>query len=82
MNAKEAADKAIANVEKLYARVLDCRLEEFAKDGEDWKITLSFIVEEIPDSGNRLVTKMRRLYKLLTISDNTGEVVKMNSVKA
>ncbi|WLE97858.1 MAG: hypothetical protein QTN59_03270 [Candidatus Electrothrix communis] len=94
MNAKEAADKAIANVKELYEKAMDCRLEELAKDDAIWKVTISFLVEEIPTrSGSRLNNLQKsfpneykyltvRLYKLLTVSDETGELIAMNSVKA
>ncbi|MCW5201379.1 hypothetical protein VU10_01325 [Desulfobulbus sp. US1] len=93
MNAKEATAKAIANVEELYEKVVDCRLEELSKDERLWKITISFLVEEIPESGNRLDKfrkslvdqqeyTMVRLYKSFSISDETGELIEMSSVKA
>lgn len=93
MNAKEATAKAIANVEDLYEKVIDCRLEELSKNEEIWKITISFLVEEVPVAGNRLDNLrnslaerqeyiMVRLYKSFSISDETGELIEMTSVKA
>ena len=94
MNAKEATAKAIANVKELYEKVADCRLEELAKDDAGWKITISFVVEEIPTSSGISLNELRRslsdkhkyatvrLYKSLSISDDTGELIAMNSVKA
>ncbi|MGB5685639.1 MAG: hypothetical protein WBM35_07500 [Candidatus Electrothrix sp.] len=93
MNAKEATAKAIANVEELYEKVVDCRLEELSKDDRLWKITISFLVVEVPESGNRL-DKLQtslavhkeyttvRLYKSFSIADETGELIEMTSVKA
>ncbi|MCI5150183.1 MAG: hypothetical protein D3916_12485 [Candidatus Electrothrix sp. MAN1_4] len=93
MNAKEATAKAISNVEELYEKVMDCRLEELSKDEEVWKITISFLVEEVPESGtsgNRLHNLRAsiathttvRLYKSFSIADETGELIEMTSVKA
>ncbi len=94
MKAKKAVDKAIANVEELYEKAMDCRLEELAKDDTVWKVTISFLVEEIPTrSGSRLKNLHKslpneynyatvRLYKSLTISDESGELIAMNSVEA
>ena len=93
MNAKEATAKAIANVKELYEKVADCRLEELSKNEEIWKITISFLVKEVPLSGSQLDDlrkalengreyKMVRLYKSFSISDETGELIEMTSVKA
>ena len=93
MNAKEATAKAIANVKELYEKVVDCRLEELSKNEEIWKITISFLVEEVPLSGSQLDDlrkvlengreyNMVRLYKSFSISDETGELIEMTSVKA
>ncbi|MCI5130232.1 MAG: hypothetical protein D3904_01630 [Candidatus Electrothrix sp. EH2] len=93
MNAKEATAKAIANVEELYEKVMDCRLEELSRGEKIWKITISFLVKEVPVAGNRLdhlrksledqcEYTMVRLYKSFSISDETGELIEMTSVKA
>ena len=93
MNAKEATAKAIANVQDLYEKVVDPRLEELSRDEEIWKITISFLVEEVPISGSNLDNlrkalanggeyTMVRLYKSFSIADETGELIEMTSVKA
>ncbi|WPD21183.1 MAG: hypothetical protein SD837_13345 [Candidatus Electrothrix scaldis] len=93
MNAKEAADKGIAIIGELYEKAMDCRLEELAKNDAIWKVTISFLLEEIPiRSGSRLSSFQKslsngykyatvRLYKSLSIFDDTGELIAMNSVK-
>ncbi|MCI5218091.1 MAG: hypothetical protein D3914_02605 [Candidatus Electrothrix sp. LOE2] len=93
MNAKEATAKAIANLKELYEKVIDCRLEELSKDEKIWKITISFLVEEVPLSGNDIDNlrkalasqqeyTMVRLYKSFSIADETGELIEMTSAKA
>lgn len=93
MNAKEAVSKAVENVKELYEKVADCRLKELATSDGVWKITISFVVEEIPTETKSPLSKFQqslsdeynyatvRLYKSLSISDDTGELVAMNSVE-
>ncbi len=94
MNAKEAVSKAVGNVKDFYDKVADCRLEELATNDAVWKITISFVLEEIPTGTKSPLSKFQqslsdeykyatvRLYKSLSISDDTGELIAINSVEA